>query len=1007
MKPNELGLEEAIEATLLAASYVRSDPAVFDRSQGLDQDQLFAFVEATQPKEWANLVGRYGGQADEARSGFTKRLCHDLDHRGTVDVLRHGIVDLGVSFRLAYFKPAHGLTPELVARYGANRVSLTRQLRYEAGSERSLDLAILVNGIPTATAELKNPITGQTVEDATRQYRKNRDPGNVTLSRRSVVHFAVDPDRVAMTTRLAGEDTQFLPFNLGADGGAGNPVNPAGYRTAYLWERVWSRDSWLDILSRFIHVERPEEGTPAERRARERVIFPRYHQWDCVLRLESDARDHGPGQCYLVQHSAGSGKSNTIAWTAHRLASLHDEHNQKVFDKVLVITDRVVLDRQLQETIYQFEHVRGVVQRIEKDSEQLLEALKGEQAQIVITTLQKFPFVLQKFEELREALPNRRYAVIVDEAHSSQTGEAAKDLKVVLGATEEQEMTRAEAEDAGFVTDAIDDAEEAVAKAVLGRAKQANLSFFAFTATPKAKTLEMFGTRNPVTGLFDPFHLYTMRQAIDEGFILDVLHYYTTYKTLWRIEKAIRDDPRYEPGKARRAIARFVSLHPSNLAQKAEIIVEHFRAHTRTKIGGKAKAMVVTASRLHAVRYKEALDQYIAKQGYTDLHTLVAFSGGVDDKGIRHTEQGMNSFPSSEIPERFGTGDYQVLIVAEKFQTGFDQPLLHTMYVDKVLLGLAAVQTLSRLNRIHPLKTDTFVLDFRNETDDIVTAFEPYYGRTVAPPTDPNVLYDTRFRLDQHDVLREPEVTAAVAALLSTGAAGAHAQVYALLEPAVERFRALPEPDRLDFKDALDKFVRLYAFLSQVVPFGDTHLERDYRYCRALAPLIRSASTSERLDLGEAVALTHLRTEMTSEGSLSLDASTGLVKTVYGEGAGPENAPEEERLSEIVDELNERFGLTLTERDQLLFDQFESTWLADSEVVAQARANTLENFRLVFDQRFLPTIMARVDENEAIFRRILDDEEFKKALLDLYATRIYRQLHDSGPDAVRSGSEVA
>jgi type I restriction enzyme R subunit len=1006
MRPNEKGFEAAIEAALLGSGYFRSEPAEFDRGLGLDQEHLFAFVEVTQPSAWASLLGRYGGKLEEARLGFAKRLAHELDQRGTVDVLRHGVVDLGVSIRLAYFKPAHELTPELQTLYAANRVTVTRQFLYDRASEHlAIDLAILVNGIPTATAELKNPITNQTVEDAKRQYREDRDSANVSLSRRAVVHFAVDPDLVAMTTRLAGRATEFLPFNLGCNGGKGNPLNPDGYRTAYLWERVWARDAWLDLLCRFIHVERPDHGTAAERRAAEKVIFPRYHQWDCVLRLEAHAREHGSGQNYLIQHSAGSGKSNTIAWTAHRLASLHDPQSTKVFDKVIVITDRLVLDRQLQDTIYQFEHVRGVVQKIDQDSGQLLEALAGEQARIIITTLQKFPFVLDKIKELGERLPDRRYAVIVDEAHSSQTGESAKDLKLVLGETEEQEMTRAEAEDAGLLAEAIDEVEEALAREASHRGRQGNLSFFAFTATPKARTLEMFGVLNQDTGLYDPFHLYTMRQAIEEGFILDVLINYTTYKTIWRIEKAIREDPRYEPGKARRAIARFVSLHPSNLAQKAEIIVEHFRAHTMAKIGGRAKAMVVTSSRLHAVRYKQALDRYIAKQGYTDLHTLVAFSGGVIDKGVRHTEQGMNAFPASETAERFGTGDYQVLIVAEKFQTGFDQPLLHTMYVDKVLLGLAAVQTLSRLNRIHPLKTDTFVLDFRNETDEIVKAFEPYYGRTVAPPTDPNLLYDIRGRLDQFDVLRDAEIGVAVDALLaSTSAGGGHAQVYAQLEPAVDRFRLLPEPQRFEFKDWLDKFVRLYAFLSQVVPFADTRLERDYRYCRALAPLIRDAATSERLDLGEEVELTHLRTEITSEGSLALTAQLGEVRTVYGEGMGVQDAPDQEPLSQIVEELNEKFGLALTERDQLLFDQFEGTWLADPEVVDQARSNTLENFRLVFDRRFLDTLVGRMDENEAIFRRILDDEEFQQALLAFYASRVYQRLHPRSTDHREAGS---
>ncbi len=990
MSTDERGFEEAVEAGLLASGYLRSFPAHFDAVLGLDTSELFAFVGATQPREWESLVGRYGGDGDAAQRGFAKRLAAEIDRRGTVDVLRHGVTDLGVALRLAFFAPAHGLTAELRRLYAANRVTVTRQLPYEAGSHKTVDVALLVNGLPVATAELKNPLTGQSVEHAIAQYRADRDPGNVTLARRALVHFAVDPDRVAMTTRLAGQATRFLPFNLGHGGGAGNPPNPAGHRTAYLWERVWARDAWLDILARFIHVERPSAGSPTARRAAEAVIFPRFHQWDAVLAVERHAREHGAGHRYLIEHSAGSGKSNTIAWTAHRLSTLHDASDVKVFGKVIVITDRLVLDRQLQEVIYQFEHARGVVARIDKDSAQLAEALAGEQARIIVTTLQKFPFVLDKIS----GLPQRRYAVIIDEAHSSQTGEAAKDLRLALGATEEQELTAAEAESAGLVTEPSDPVEEALAKATRARGRQPNLSFFAFTATPKARTLEMFGTRNPATGKYEPFHLYSMRQAIEEGFILDVLASYVTYQTYWRIEKTIAEDPQYEAARARRAIARFVSLHPSNLAQKAEIIVEHFRAHTAAKIGGKAKAMVVTSSRLHAVRYKQAIDAYIAKRGYVGLAALVAFSGRViDDKGFAYTEAGMNGFPESQTASRFGTSDYQVLIVAEKFQTGFDQPLLHTMYVDKVLTGLAAVQTLSRLNRIHPGKTDTFVLDFRNDAEEITAAFEPYYGRTIAPPTDPNLLYDTRARLDEFDVLRPEEIQATATALLA-GDGTSHGQVYALLDPAVERFRALAEQDRLAFKDALDKFCRTYSFLSQVVSFTDTKLERDYAYCRALAARLRDAATVERLDLGAEVELTHLRTELTYEGSLSLTGEDGEVATIFGEGAGKQNEPPVEHLSEIVSELNQRFGLNLDQRDQLLFDQFEQTWITDPEVILQARNNTPENFRLVFGSRFLSTVIARMDDNEAIFKRILDDEQFRQALIDLYTTRVYRKARD-------------
>ncbi len=962
----------------------------FDAAKGVDSAELFAFIETTQPKSWADLVKLHGGNPESARKRFLERLAGELDDRGTVDVLRHGVMDQNVEIRVAFFKPAHGLTPELEERYQANRLTVTRQLPYEANAMKTLDLCLFVNGLIVATGELKNELTGQGIDDAIKQYRNDRDPRNVTLGRRAVVHFAVDPLRVAMTTKLAGASTRFLPFNLGHSGGAGNPPNSNGHRTAYLWERVWARDPWMDILARFIHVERPAKGSQAQRKAAEAVIFPRYHQWDAVLKLERSASEDGSGHNYLVEHSAGSGKSNTIAWTAHRLASLHDMQDHKVFDKVVVITDRVILDRQLQETIYQFEHARGMVEKIDENSQQLAEALAGEQAKIIITTLQKFPFVLEKIG----GLPSRRYGVIVDEAHSSQTGEAAKDLRLVLGATEEQELTAAEAEDMGLVTSAEDPVQEALAKAASARARQGNLSFFAFTATPKQRTLELFGIRNQ-DGKFEPFHLYSMRQAIEEGFILDVLANYTTYHSYWRIEKKIREDPEYQENKARRAIARFVSLHPHNLAQKAEIIVEHFRAHTMAKIGGSAKAMVVTSSRLHAVRYKQAVDKYIKEKAYTGLKTLVAFSGKV----VELTETGMNKLPESQTAEKFAGAEYQVLIVAEKFQTGFDQPLLHTMYVDKVLVGLAAVQTLSRLNRIHQLKSDTFVLDFRNDAEQIQKAFEPYYGKTVAAPTDPNVLWDTRARLDGFDVLRGEDMQAAVGALLLGEGHKAHAAIYALLDPALERYRTLDDEVAVDFKDALDKFVRTYSFVSQIVSFQNTTLERDYIYCRALAAYIRNSATVERLDLGAEVELTHLRTEITFEGSLGLKDQIGEVKGITA-GKGKLHEPEIERLSKIVEVLNERFGLDLGEADQLLFDQFEETWAADHELRDQAKNNSMENFKLVFDPKFINTIVTRMDANQSIFKQVLDDQEFQDILKDFYVRKMYTRLRTEAPPPV-------
>jgi type I restriction enzyme, R subunit len=996
-------LEDAISDHLVSVAGYRvckvgTDPEFrpeFDATLGLDPLELFAFIEETQRPQWERLTKAHGGDDATARQRFLQRLTKEIDERGTLDVLRHGVRDQNVEIRLSYRKPAFGVAPELVAHYDENRLTVTRQLPFDPDSAKTVDLCLFVNGIPVATAELKNHLTGQNIEHAIEQYRNDRDPRNVTLGRRAVVHFAVDPDSVAMTTKLEGKATRFLPFNLGHNLGKGNPPNPNGHKTSYLWERVWPKDRWLDILQRFIQVERPEKGSQAARRAAEKVIFPRYHQWDATLKLEEDAAASGAGQSYLVQHSAGSGKSNTIAWTAHRLSTLHSAEDRKVFDKVIVITDRVILDQQLQDTIYQFEHARGVVEKIDKDSSQLAEALEGERARIIITTLQKFPFVIGKMAEL----PARNYAVVIDEAHSSQTGEAAKDLRLALGASEEVELSAAEAEDAGLLAMAIDPVEEALAKSVGARSgRQSNISYFAFTATPKGRTLEMFGRLNPQTGKHEPFHLYSMRQAIEEEFIMDVLANYTTYKTFWRIEKKTTEDPEYDAKKARRAIARFVSLHPYQLAQKAEIIVEHFREHTSKEMEGLAKAMVVTSSRLHAVRYKQSIDKYLREHGYKDIKTLVAFSGKLDD-GTGHpvTESSMNSFPEGRTAEEFATGDYGVLIVAEKFQTGFDQPLLHTMYVDRPLTGLAAVQTLSRLNRIHPLKKNTFVLDFRNETEDIVAAFDQFHGVTMAPPTDPNILWDTRRQLDEFDVLRPEEIEKAMPALLGAApsAEKRSAEAYAALAPAKGRFEAMDDERRLEFRDALNRFVRTYSFVSQIAAFTDPALERDYVFCRALSLYLRDTDTVQRLDLGTEIELTHLRHQVTFEGKLSLAGEEGELRSFHGEGKGSQEELELEHLSSIIELLNERFGLDLSEADRLLFDQFEEDWVADPELLDQARNNTLDNFRHVFDRKFMQTIVTRIDANEEIFKKVLDDEDFQTAVADFYLHKVYDRLRET------------
>jgi len=986
----EVAFEAAIENYLLTAGgYTRGDPNTFDRDRGLDPTVLLPFIQQTQPREWEYLQNIQGDKAGET---LLDDLCRALnsEHEGCLKVLRHGFKCFGKLFRVAYFRPASGMNPETQRLYAANRLTITRQLRYSSKHGNTVDLVLSLNGLPIATAELKNPMTGQTWRDAVRQYQKDRDPKDLIFQfkKRTLVHFAVDPDEVYMTTRLAGRSTRFLPFNLGDGTGAGNPDNPAGHKTAYLWEQVWQPDSFLDILARFIHLEVEEKEVGNRKIKKEKMIFPRYHQLDTVRKLVADARAKGAGHNYLVQHSAGSGKSNSIAWLAHRLASLHDAQDDKVFHSVVVVTDRLVLDQQLQDTIYQFEHKQGVVQKIDQDSTQLAQALTAG-VPIVITTLQKFPFVTEKIG----ALPKRKYAVIVDEAHSSQGGESATELKGVLAGAAIKEEARAMAEE-----ESLPDYEEEILRTMARRGRQPNISFFAFTATPKYKTMEVFGQPGP-DGKPVPFHLYSMRQAIEEDFILDVLQHYTTYKTYFRLVKSVEDDPEVDKRKAARALARFMSLHPHNIAQKTEVIVEHFRHFTRHKIGGKAKAMVVTASRLHAVRYRQALDRYIAEKGYQGIKVLVAFSGSVPDPdvpGKEYTEVGMNDgIKVKELPGKFASDEYQMLVVAEKYQTGFDQPLLHTMYVDKRLAGIQAVQALSRLNRTHPGKDDTFVLDFVNETQDILDAFQPYYEQTsIAEQADPRQLYDLQARLDGYQVYYKAEVEEFAKVFYKPTQRQTttdHAKMNACLDPAVGRFNQLDEAQQEEFRKVLTAYRNLYAFLSQVIPFQDADLEKLYAYVRfLLRKLPRRSGPRYRFD--DQVTLEYYRLQKISEGVIELQIAEGppiYGPSAVGTGVGHELKIE---LSELIGILNERFGTDFKPADQLFFDSIREDAVADSELQQVALANTRENFGYVFLRALEELFIDRMDQNEEITARFLNEPEFQKVVGQSLLEQVYEQI---------------
>ncbi|MCA3213594.1 MAG: type I restriction endonuclease subunit R [Burkholderiales bacterium] len=1012
MKPAhiEMRFEEAIEQHLLttASGYAKGEANAFDLQRALFPDDVISFIQATQKPAWDAIATYHGANA---RAAMLDDLAKALSSpaMGVLHVLRQGFTCFGKTLRVAYFAPANQMNPETAGQYAANRLTVTRQVHFSTRNEKlSIDMVLALNGIPVATLELKNPLTHQNVHDAMRQYREDRDPREPLLRFKAgaLVHFAVDPDLVTMTTRLDGKATHFLPFNRGDNGGAGNAPNPQGYRTAYLWEDVLQRDSLLDILGRFVQLERIEKDVlvrkggkeTVQKIRKENVIFPRYHQLDAVRRMTAAARTQGTGRNYLVQHSAGSGKSNTIAWLAHRLSTLHDAADAKVFDSVIVITDRRVLDRQLQDTVYQFEHKGGVVKKIDVDSTQLAEALK-ERTPIIITTLQKFPFLTEKIG----ALPAQRYAVIVDEAHSSQSGEQAAELKGILNDAALRAKAKALAQEDGNGDDDSD--AEALLLTMLKRGRQPNISFFAFTATPKFKTLKIFDEPGP-NGK-PPFHLYTMRQAIEERFILDVLKNYITYKAYYRLVETAAEDPLVEKKEAAKALARFMHHHPHNLASKVEVIVEHFRAHTRAKIGGRAKAMIVTDSRLAAVRYKQAVDKYIKDKGYADIKALVAFSGTVDDpdfKGQSYTEQAMNGFAESQLPERFETEEYQVLIVAEKYQTGFDQPLLHTMYVDKRLDGVQAVQTLSRLNRTCAGKEDTFVLDFRNERDDIFRAFKPYYELTeAAEGAEPHTLYELKAKLDGAHVYYPDEVKALCAAFFGGGDdAGAHAKLYKLLDPAVERFKALDDTAQDDFRGWLVSFRNLYGFLSQVIPYQDSALEALHTYLRFLGAKLPLPARGKPVELDGEVELKFYRLQKIAEGQIVL--GTGEPAAVYGptEVGTRRSEPEQVKLSTLVEQLNERFGTDFRPADQLFFDQVEADAVDREDIREAAQANSIDDFKLLFEKELEGLFVDRMEGNDEIFRRVMSDEQFRALASGYLLSKVYtraRRRADGGLQA--------
>ena len=991
MDTSERRFEEEIEYSLTHFGtsqfdlYESRDPSGYDRQLGLYPRDLLDFVRETQPQQWERLERIHGEKAGEK---FCKRVAKQLDDRGVVEVLRRGVEDLGARFKLVFFAPGSDLNEVLAEKYWANRMTVVRQLHYSTKNENSVDTVLFVNGIPVVTLELKNQLTGQTYRNAIDQYKRSRPAREVLfgLNRRAVVHFAVDTDEAWMTSKLAGMDTVFLPFNRGFDNGAGNPPVPGKYRTSYLWEEVLAKDSLLDILHRFVQFI-PHESD----RRKDKLIFPRYHQLDAVRAHVADAKDNGAGKNYLVQHSAGSGKSNTIAWLAHHLSNLHDEQQRAVFDSIIVITDRRVLDKQLQDTIYAMDHTAGVVVKVDKNARQLTEAL-ADGVKIIISTLQKFPFV----DVSQIATSGKRFAVVVDEAHSSQTGEASERLKQVLADTatagkesEEDLLDRYAAAEAQVEAEQLE-IDEQIAEELRAQGRQQNLSFFAFTATPKQKTLEIFGTPVPDATPV-PFHVYSMRQAIEEGFILDVLKNYTTYQTFYRVGKTTADDPEYSTKQANKALGKYLSLHPYNLRQKAEIIIEHFRANVAHKIGGNAKAMLVTGSRLHAVRYYFAFRNYIKQMGYTDLGVLVAFSGTVEDKGAEYTEEQLNQIPEAELPEKFATGEYQLLLVAEKYQTGFDQPLLHTMYVDKKLHGVKAVQTLSRINRMHPGKTDTFVLDFVNTAEDIQKSFQDYYISTgITEETDPNVVYDLYHFLASYHLWTDKEIEGFTKVFFTESKKQTNldfSRLNAYLDPAVARFDELTEEDKLEVRARINKFNRNYDFLTHIIRYDDERLHRFAAYAKLLVRKLHIEGDPTP-HLEDEVSLQYYRLQQVYEGSIELEDEEGQLANNPDTGGASED--EKDNLSNIISKLNERWGTEFTHMDKVI-EQLTEDMIEDAEVKARAH-NSMDMFSIVYAERIQDIMLERMNQNQDFAIKYLSDLQFKadvdRVLLPLIHARL-------------------
>ena len=975
----EQRFEDHIEAHLNQSGYRSLQSSHYNKPLCLIPSETLRFIHMTQLTEYQKLERQPGGDTSQK---LLDRVSREIKNRGVLDVLRKGVKDRGCSFDLTYFLPSSGMNPDHQKLYDQNRFSLIRQLHYSEKNEKSLDMVLFLNGLPLATMELKNSLTGQVFTDAEKQYRTDRDPREPLFQfKRCLVHFAVGNEKVSMTTHLQRDKTRFFPFNKDIE----NPVNPEGHKTAYLWEDILQPDNLMALINNFIHEQETTEKVydPKTKMVKDVkhnvLVFPRYHQLGVIRKLKDAIVDEGEGHNYLIQHATGSGKSNSIAWLAHLLTHLFSasDTTNRIFDSVIVVTDRVVLDKQLQETIKQVEQVDGVVYAVDKNSAQLRGYLESGKS-IIISTIQKFSVIAEQIGKLK----SKTFAVIIDEAHSSQSGEAAKDLRVSLSKGIEADI---EDDDPDAVESDID---AKILEQMEQRRMQDHISYFGFSGTPKNKTLELFGRKNE-EGIFTPFHVYSMQQSISEGFTLDVLQNYTTFKRYFELVKSVPEDKEYEKARTLRTLTNYVDLQPHSIEKKTRIMLEHFTARTEKTIGGKGRAMLVTSSRLHCVKYKQEFDRQMKEMGLP-YGCLVAFSDTVHDTDNEqdYTENGMNALPpSTSIADSFKEPQYRILIVANKFQTGFNEPMLQTMYVDKRLDGLQCVQTLSRLNRVATGKTDTLVLDFVNEPEQIQAAFQQYYQTATLPEeTDPNRLYDLQNQLGNFDLYDADTLNRFCEVFYDTDQPDELLQ--GILDEVINRWSALERDDREEFRSTLQGSIRFYGYISQLITFTDVALEKLYIFARSLNKKLPKREHSDLQGLFESVDLDSFRVQKTHDSlQLLLEAQDSEVEAIGSEVATRRD-PEQDFLSNIIQALNDAYQTDFTEEDKVDLQTIHRKVRENEELRQVIEGdNTETNKRYKFDQVIDEILLSFVNSKLDLYNKLTQEEinaDLKRQLYQAY-----------------------